>query len=216
MSTDIETRGSAVVAPVAAPALADPAPLGLAGFALTTVLFSAFNAGKMSTGALTFVGMALFYGGLAQFLAGMWEFRNNNTFGATAFGSFGGFWMGFGILEVIDAFSKTPFLGADGVTWFLLCWAVFTTYMFVASLQVSGAVAGVFILLSLTFWAAWIGSGLREAPGNGWTAVAGWLGLATAVVAFYTSFALVLNRTWGRTVLPVYPLTRPLGQAVTR
>src|SRR5205807_2446732 len=118
--------------------VADPAPLGLAGFALTTVLLSALNAGQIKTGALTFVGMALFYGGLGQFLAGMSEFRRNNTFGATAFSSFGAFWMGLGILAVFDVVGR-PTGGAmfagDGATWFLFCWAVFTTYMMVAALR---------------------------------------------------------------------------------
>jgi succinate-acetate transporter protein len=200
--------------------VADPAPLGLAGFALTTVLLSAFNAGlinggKVAAGSLVFVGMGLFYGGLAQFCAGMWEFKNRNTFGATAFGSFGAFWMGLSILFVFDVEGKPllAFYAADGVIWFLFCWAVFTTYMFVGSLRVSGAVAAVFALLALTFWALWIGAlqGPKNgAPGNGFTDVGGWLGLATAVVAFYTSFAGVVNSTFGRVVLPVYPLTRPL------
>lgn len=193
-----------------APGIADPAPLGLAGFALTTVLLSALNAGKIATGGLVFVGMALFYGGLGQFLAGMWEFRRNNTFGATAFSSYGSFWMGLGILFVIDTFAKVPLIGSDGLTWFLLAWAVFTTYMFVASLRVSVAVALVFLLLALTYWALWIGAGNRAAAGQGWTAVGGWLGIATAIVAFYTSFAGVVNTTWEREVLPVYPLNRPL------
>ncbi|HLJ67185.1 MAG TPA: acetate uptake transporter [Chloroflexota bacterium] len=191
-------------------AIADPAPLGLAGFALTTVLLSAVNAGKIATGGEVFVGMALFYGGLGQFMAGMWEFKRNNTFGATAFSSFGAFWMGVGILFVIDHFAATPMLGADGLTWFFLCWAVFTSYMFVASLRVSGAVALVFLLLALTFWALWIGAGHRDAAGHGWTALGGWLGIITAIVAFYTSFAGVVNTTFGRTVLPTYPLTIPL------
>lgn len=200
-------------AAVASPGIADPAPLGLAGFALTTTLLSAVNAGKIGTGALVFVGMALFYGGLGQFMAGMWEFRRNNTFGATAFSSYGAFWMGLGILEVIDHFSKVPMIGADGLTWFLLCWAVFTTYMFVASMRVSGAVMVVFLLLALTFWALWIGAGMRQAPGHGWTAIGGWLGILTAIAAFYTSFAGVTNLTWGRVVLPTFPLNVPLLKA---
>src|SRR5919202_4991706 len=89
--------------------VADPAPLGLAGFALTTVLLSGVNAGLITgTPADAWVGMALFYGGLGQFMAGMWEFRNRNTFGATAFSSFGAFWMGLGILFVFDIFGH-PF-----------------------------------------------------------------------------------------------------------
>jgi succinate-acetate transporter protein len=189
---------------------ADPAPLGLAGFALTTVLLSGVNAGLIKTGALTFVGMALFYGGLGQFMAGMWEFRNRNTFGATAFSSFGSFWMGVGILFVFDTLGKPAggtMFGGEGATWFFFLWAVFTTYMFVASLRTSGATALVFLLLALTFWALWLGALNGDAAGKGMTEVGGYLGLITAIVAFYTSFAGVINSTFGRVILPVFPLT---------
>lgn len=211
MATEVEPRVTNAVQTVTMQ-VADPAPLGLAGFALTTTLLSGVNAGKIGTGSLVFVGMALFYGGLGQFMAGMWEFRRNNTFGATAFSSFGAFWMGVGILFVIDTFAApaNALIGPDGLTWFFLCWGVFTLYMFVASLRVSAAVAGVFLLLTLTFAALWIGAGMRQGFGDGWTALGGWLGIATAIVAFYTSFAGVVNTTWGRTVLPVYPLNVPL------
>jgi uncharacterized protein len=199
-------------APVVQPAVADPAPLGLAGFALTTVLLSALNAGRIHTGALTFVGMALFYGGLGQFMAGMWEFKNRNTFGATAFSSFGSFWMGLGILFVFDVVGRPTEVmwGGDGAIWFLFCWAIFTTYMWVASFRVSGAVMLVFLLLALTFFALWIGALNNDLPGKGMTQIGGWLGIATAIVAFYTSFAGVINSTFGRTILPVYPLNQPI------
>lgn len=210
----VSDRDEAASTAIETPPAADPAPLGLAGFALTTVLLSALNAGFIKTGALTFVGMALFYGGLAQFMAGMWEFRNRNTFGATAFSSFGAFWMGLAILFVFDVVGR-PSGGAlfagDGAIWFLFCWAVFTTYMFLASLRTTAAVSLVFLLLALTYIALWIG-GLQGpvsgAAGKGFTQIGGYLGLATAIVAFYASFAGVINSTFGRTILPVYPLAR--------
>lgn len=198
---------------VTGPAVADPAPLGLAGFALTTVLLSANNANLIHSGSLAFVGMALFYGGLGQFMAGMWEFKNRNTFGATAFSSYGAFWMGLGIMVVFDVLGghpKTPFFAGDGAIWFLFLWAVFTTYMFVASLRVSAAVAVVFVLLALTFWALWLGAMNGSTAGHGMTGIGGMLGILTAVAAFYTSFAGVTNSTFGRVVLPVVPLNRPL------
>lgn len=200
--------------------VADPAPLGLAGFALTTVLLSAFNAGLINkggvaAGSLIFVGMALFYGGLGQFMAGMWEFKNRNTFGATAFSSYGAFWMGVGILFVFDVVGRpvVAFWAGDGVIWFLFCWAIFTTYMFVASLRVSGAVMVVFLLLALTFFALWLGALNGDAPKHGFTQIGGYLGLLTAVAAFYTSFAGVVNSTFGRVVAPVFPLNKPLVKA---
>ncbi|GAC1514349.1 MAG: GPR1/FUN34/YaaH family transporter [Chloroflexota bacterium] len=218
MARTISDDDSDATAPPALP-VADPAPLGLAGFALTTILLSGVNAGLITHNPLTFVGMALFYGGLGQFMAGMWEFRNRNTFGATAFSSYGAFWMGLGILFVFDVLGKltptTAFFGGEGAIWFLFGWAVFTTYMFVGSLRVSGAVAVVFLLLALTFWALWAGSGAvsTDAFGKGWTKIGGYLGLLTAAAAFYTSFAAVINSTFGRVVLPVYPLNQPLVKA---
>jgi succinate-acetate transporter protein len=206
-TTQIKEEVSTARVQSAALPSADPAPLGLAAFALTTVLLSAFNAGLIKTGALAFVGMALAYGGLGQFLAGMWEFRNRNTFGATAFSSFGAFWIGFGLYFVFGTVGRAALLlSGDGAIWFLFCWAVFTTYMWVASLRTNGAVMLVFLLLALTFYALWLGALGNDAAGNSWTKVGGYLGLATAIVAFYASFAGVVNSTFGRTVLPVYPL----------
>jgi succinate-acetate transporter protein len=211
-----EARAADVVP--AAPAIADPGPLGLAGFALTTVLLSGINAGlikhvtiagppKVITPIDAWVGMALFYGGLGQFCAGMWEFKNRNTFGATAFSSFGAFWMGLAIMVVFGAFNtNAAFYGGEGAIWFLFLWAVFTTYMWVASLRTNGAVMVVFLLLALTFWALWIGALNGSAAGKGMTQVGGYLGLVTAIVAFYTSFAGVINSTFGRVIAPVFPL----------
>src|SRR5437764_2568558 len=112
---------------------ADPAPLGLAGFALTTFLLSGTNASFIPD--LIWVGFAIFYGGLAQFCAGMWEFRNRNVFGATAFGTYGGFWMGIGLYVILA--HTTSFLSSltdphaveNSLAWFLLAFAIFNTYM---------------------------------------------------------------------------------------
>src|SRR6184192_4957242 len=113
--------------------VADPAPLGLAGFALTTFMLSGHNATFIPD--ILWVGLALFYGGVAQLLAGMWEFRNRNVFGATAFSTYGGFWLGLGITVVLADVSKTfaaALAGSDltnGLAWFLFAFAVFNTYM---------------------------------------------------------------------------------------
>ena len=132
--------------------IADPAPLGLAGFALTTFVLSMFNAGLVNDkGEPIVFGLALAYGGLAQLLAGMWEFKNNNAFGATAFTSFGAFWLSF--WAFVQFFEKSvPAKDAGhAVGLYLIGWGIFTTYMFVASLRTTGAVALVFILLAITF-----------------------------------------------------------------
>ena len=192
------------VLPSVAPAIADPAPLGLAAFALTTFVLSFFNAGLVSDKGLPVVlGLALAYGGITQLFAGMWEFRNNNTFGATAFSSFGAFWISFFVLEQFQA-SKIPtaHLG-KAVGLYLIAWGIFTTYMWVASFRVSVAVNLVFLLLAATFFLLGIGNA------NGTDSIVhagGWVGIATAAAAWYASFASVTNKTFGRIVLPVREL----------
>jgi len=190
----------------AAMSIADPAPLGLAAFALTTFVLSFFNAGLVSsTGEPVVLGLALAYGGLAQLLAGMWEFRNNNTFGATAFTSYGAFWLSFWAFNEFFA-GKVPAneLGS-AVGLYLIAWGVFTAYMFVASFRTTAAVSLVFLLLTITY----IVLGIGEARGTSTIIKAGgWIGIATAVAAWYASFAGVANSTFGRTVLPVRPLMR--------
>jgi succinate-acetate transporter protein len=192
--------------PPVAPPIADPAPLGLAAFALTTFVLSFFNAGLVSdTGLPVVLGLALAYGGIAQLAAGLWEFRNNNTFGATAFCSFGAFWISFFVLEQFEG-SKIPttHLG-DAVGLYLIAWGIFTAYMWIASFRVSVAVNLVFLLLAATFFVLGIGnaSGTDSIVKAG-----GWIGIATAGVAWYASFASVTNKTFGRIVMPVRELRR--------
>jgi succinate-acetate transporter protein len=190
---------------------ADPGPLGLAGFAGTTFVLSMINANLVSGKALPVVlGLAIAYGGLAQLLAGMWEFRTGNTFGAVAFTSYGAFWISFYVLVKVAA----PDLGGEAgsaIGLYLWMWGIFTTYMFFASLRTTGAVALVFLLLAITFIVLGIGNsalaGTTNAT-NGTIKLGGWIGLATAVAAWYASFAAVLNSTFGRVVLPVVPLKR--------
>jgi len=192
-------------------AIADPAPLGLAGFALTTFVLSVYNAGLIKTGAGTVLGLALAYGGIAQLAAGMWEFVKGNTFGATAFASFGAFWLSFWwLLNHLPADTAGNDL-SHGLGVYLLAWGVFTTYMFVGSMRVSGAVAAVFLFLAATFIVLAIGAftmntaDVASASYNTTYKVGGWLGLVTAVLAWYASFAAVTNFTFKRTVLPTYP-----------
>jgi uncharacterized protein len=177
--------------------IADPAPLGLAGFAMTTFVLSCFNAGFIKEGESVVLGLALAYGGFAQLLAGMWEFRKGNTFGAVAFSSFGAFWISFWALV---SFAKDATPKAIGV--YLLAWFIFTAYMTVAAMRTSGAVLAVFGALTLTFLFLAIGA----LGGNGsMTKVGGWLGLITAFIAWYAAFAGVTNATWKRTVIPTWP-----------
>jgi succinate-acetate transporter protein len=187
--------------------IADPAPLGLAAFALTTFVLSMFNSGLVSEkGEPVVLGLALAYGGLAQLLAGMWEFKNNNTFGATAFTSFGAFWLSFWAFN--QFFAKEITGKADlghAVGLYLIGWGIFTAYMWIASFRVSVAVSVVFFLLAITFIVLGIGnSGADESI----VKAGGYIGLATAVAAWYASFATVTNKTFGRIVMPVKELRR--------
>lgn len=190
----------------AASPVADPAPLGLAAFAMTTFVLSVFNANIISDAKLQAVvlPLALFYGGLGQFAAGMWEFKNRNTFGALAFSSFGAFWLAYAayVKYVAGGLPATDAYKATGV--FLLAWTIFTAYMLIASLRVSAAVAAVFLTLTLTFLFLTIGA---LGQSTGMTKVGSIIGIVTAAAAWYASFAGVLNATWKRTVLPVVPLS---------
>jgi uncharacterized protein len=183
---------------------ADPGPLGLAGFAGTTFVLSLVNANLVSArGIGAVLGLALAYGGIAQLLAGMWEFRTGNTFGAVAFSSFGAFWISFFVLiRLTPASLVTP----HAVSAYLWMWAIFTTYMFIASLRTTGAVALVFLLLAITFILLAIGD--MGSGNSGITHAGGYVGLLTAIAAWYASFAAVINSTFGRIVAPVMPLRR--------
>jgi succinate-acetate transporter protein len=180
--------------------IADPGPLGLAAFALTTFLLSASNAHWMrgNSAGTAFLGYALAYGGLAQLLAGMWEFRNRNVFGATAFSSYGAFWIG--LYFWIRDTAGTP-TGHD-LAWILVAFAIFNTYMMILSAQVNLAVFGVFLTLELTEIFLAIG-GFRDGGTGGITQVGGYIGVATALVAWYTSAAGVANGLNGRIRIPV-------------
>jgi len=188
---------------------ADPAPLGLAAFALTTFILSGHNASFIPD--IAWLGLAFFYGGLVQLLAGMWEFRNRNVFGATAFSTYGGFWMALGFFVTIILVSKTAaaaVAGANllnGLAWFLLAFSIFNFYMLLWSTRVSVAVCGVFLTLQITECLLTAGFFTEAHGGTPWlTHAGGWAGIATAAVAWYTSAAGVINgMSPERNVLPV-------------
>ena len=180
--------------PVAA--IANPAALGLGAFALTTFILSVHNAmGATREPLLVFFGFAIFYGGLAQFCAGMWEFKTGNTFGATAFSTYGAFWMGVAATVVLVLWGK---LAATDVTstlaWILTAFAIFNTYMLlIAARSQNTAVFLVFLTLEITeILLAW-GNFNGDAAGKGLVSIGGWVGILTALVAWYTSAAVVAN-----------------------
>ena len=199
--------------PAPAPAVADPAPLGLAGFAATTFLLSASNAGWM-TGATTlaWLGYAFAYGGHGQLLAGMWEFRNRNVFGATAFSTYGAFWIGLGLwfrlvaLPELTAKTATGAMIDHDIGWILLAFAIFNTYMLILSTQVNMAVFLVFLTLELTEIILFIGN---FSVSSGTVKFGGYVGVLTALCAWYTSAAGVSNGVAGKLRFPVgKPLIR--------
>jgi len=187
--------------------IADPAPLGLAAFALTTFLLSLVNAGIMpKTAEPVVLGVALAFGGVAQILAGMWEFRKGNVFGATVFTSYGAFWISF---WAFVAFYVKDIPAADrgsATGWFLVAWAIFTLLMLVASMRTTAVLALLFGVLSVTFLLLAFGA---LGGVSGLTKVGGFFGLLTAGIAWYLCVAGVMASTFGRPMLPNPSLARP-------
>jgi len=194
------------------PQVADPAPLGLAAFALTTFIFSLVNAGIIVQGENPsqqiinlYLPLALVYGGIAQLLAGLLEFRNQNTFGLTGFVSYGAFWIGLATMNIFARqFEIAPSQLATAQGWFFLGWAIFTAIMLVAAFGLNAGLIVTFVLLLATFVllaAGDLSGGPEEAPGI--IHLAGYVGIATAIAAWYVAAADVINDTLGRTVLPV-------------
>lgn len=202
--TDNQT--STAAAPAAA-AIADPGPLGLGAFAMTTFVLSCFNSSIVDNAPLEAVvlPLALFYGGLAQLLAGMWEFRKNNTFGALAFTSYGAFWLSFAGYVKFVAPGLPAESAHEATGLFLLAWTIFTVYMTIVATRISGVVLAVFAALSLTFLLLTIGA-LGQHPSI--THAGGWAGLVTAAFAWYGSFAGVANATWQNGSVPTWPVAR--------
>jgi succinate-acetate transporter protein len=180
--------------------VANPGPLGLAGFGLTTVVLSCVNAGLVPHDSVAVVvPLAFAYGGVAQIIAGVLEFKNGNTFGMVAFTSYGLFWWWFALLNwtIGAGWLKAPAAGT-GVAVTLMMWGVFTFLMWIASFWTSKAVWSIFLLLWITFF-------LLAAADGGYGAnlghIGGWFGLATGVDALLVAFLEVLNATAGRTVI---------------
>ena len=205
MSVTPDREAEPTVQPTAAPpsGIANPAPLGLAAFALTTFLLSSAVSHWMNGNATgeSWLGYALAYGGIVQLLAGMWEFRNKNVFGATAFSTYGAFWIGlFFYVRLVapTAPLKTAFVSHD-VAWILLAFAIFNTYMLLLSAQVNLAVFAVFLTLEITEIVLFLGNFSNSL---GTIQFGGYVGIVTALVAWYASFAILSNDMAGRIKLP--------------
>lgn len=178
---------------------ANPAPLGLVGFGLTTVVLSAINSGLISADAITAViPLAFAFGGLAQIIAGFMEFKNGNTFGTVAFTSYGLFWWWFAFMKWTVGAGLMQAPSATGVGITLLMWGVFTLYMWISTFRSNIGLWFVFLTLWITFFLL-AGGDL----GMGTGAIGGMVGLVCGLSAMYVSFAEVTNETFGRTVLPL-------------
>lgn len=188
--------------------LANPAPLGLAGFAFTTWMLSMVNAGWFTGAGVPMVlALAFAYGGSCQLLAGILEFPRGNTFGTVAFSSYGAFWWSFALFVLFFS-SKVP--GAF-VGWYLFVWGVFTFYMWIATFRTNMALQLVFLALWITFVLLAVG----EWTGSGFIHVAGgYVGLVTAIFAFYLSAAEVINENYSKTVLPVGDFSPKHGASI--
>lgn len=184
--------------------VADPGPMGLAGFGLTTFCLSAINAGLVAKEALGIViALAIIYGGIIQLLAGMWEFKKNNVFGATAFSSYGAFWIAFAIFEMGNIL-KWFNIPEQGVFLFLLAWTIFTFYMWIGTFALNKALITVFSSALITFILLDLGAaGIPLAH-----TIGGYLGLVTAFSAWYASAAGILNTVYNRIVLPIGPIKK--------
>jgi succinate-acetate transporter protein len=200
------------VAP-ADPEVADPAPLGLAAFALTTFIFSLVNAGIIAQGSNPsqqiinlYLPLALIYGGFAQLIAGVLEFRNKNTFGLTAFVSYGAFWIGLATMNIFARqFDIAPSQLVEAQGWFFLGWAIFTAIMFIGTFALNLGLITTFALLLTTLVLLTIGGLLGGPEGSGglFINLGGYFGLAAAFGAWYVAAADVINDTFGRPILPV-------------
>jgi succinate-acetate transporter protein len=181
--------------------VADPAALGLAGFALSTMVLSIINVGALSDSYLPVaLGLALAYGGLVQLLAGMWAFIKNDTFAAVALSSYGGFWISFWALNAFFLPEIPKGQQAGALALYLFAWFVFSFYMWIISFRVSIAVQMVFV----TLWPTYFLLGLGKAIGSDTVFhIGGAFGIATALCAWYVSFALTANHTTRRDWIPV-------------
>jgi len=180
---------------------ANPAPLGLLGFGMTTVLLNLHNAGLFELNSMI-MGMGIFMGGIAQIFAGIQEWKKNNTFGATAFTAYGAFWLSLVALWLIP---KTSFGAAytsseAGIAWYLLLWGVFTFFMFIGTLRLNRTLQVIFFTLTVLFFLLAASAFMESKPLH---TFAGYEGIICGLSAMYGCFAQILNEVYGKTVLPL-------------
>jgi len=183
---------------------ANPAPLGLTGFGLTTILLNIHNAGFYPNNAMI-LGMGLFVGGLAPLIAGVLESKKNNTFGTTAFTAYGAFWLSLVAIWVLPRLGLAEKADQTAMGCYLGVWGLFTFGMFIGTFRLNRALQVVFGTLVLLFWLLALGDFTRN---GAITIVAGYVGIVCGLSAFYAAIAQVLNEVYGRTVMPLGPMRR--------
>ena len=182
----------------------NPAPLGLLAFGMTTVLLNLHNAGIFDLGSMI-LAMGIFYGGTAQVIAGIMEWKKNNTFGLTAFASYGFFWLSLVALIVMPKMGWIGAVSEGGMVWYLIMWGIFTFLMFIGTLRLSRALQVVFGTLTILFFLLAIG----DASGSqAVKTFAGYEGIVCGASAIYTGIAQVLNEVYGKTVFPLGPVKK--------
>ena len=181
---------------------ANPAPLGLMGFGMTTVLLNLHNAGLYKLGAMI-LGMGICYGGAAQIIAGIMEWKKNNTFGTTAFCSYGLFWLSLVFLLVAPKVGWADATEPRAMAAYLFMWGLFTLVMFFGTLRFNRALQIVFASLALLFFLLALGDATGSAAV---TRLAGYEGIFCGFSAIYTALAQVLNEVYGRTIAPLGPV----------
>ncbi len=197
--TPISVRQAAVIAEIIRDTTANPAPLGLMGFGVTTVLLNLHNAGVIQIGS-AILAMGLLAGGLAQVVAGAMEWKKKNTFGTVAFTAYGFFWISLVALVLLPRFGIAQASDRSGMAAYLFVWGLFSVVMFVATLKMNRAVMLVFFALTLLFFLL----AFADATGSvTLTRVAGYEGIVCGLGAIYAGAAQILNEVYGRTVLPL-------------
>ena len=182
--------------------LANPAPLGLMGFGMTTVLLNLHNAGLWPIGTMI-LAMGIFYGGIAQIIAGIMEFKKGNTFGTTAFISYGFFWLTLVFLLMAPKLGWWAAPTNDAMVAFLFMWGLFTFFMFISTLRLNRAVQFIFLSLTILFWLL----AIRDVTGSKLIGtIAGIEGIICGASAIYLAMAEVINEYYGRAVLPIGPV----------
>ncbi|WP_419780746.1 acetate uptake transporter [Maridesulfovibrio sp.] len=179
--------------------LANPAPLGLMGFGMTTILLNIHNAGFFPISSMI-LAMGFFYGGIAQIIAGVMEFKKGNTFGTTAFTSYGLFWMTLVALIIMPKMGLADPTPHAYMGWYLLMWGIFTMFMFLGTLKSNKVLQFIFFSLTVLFFLL----AVRDFSGSHFIGtIAGWEGIICGASAFYLAMAEVINEQYGRTVLPI-------------